>query len=141
MNLLDLNKHTRRASLGNEYKFLKQIYPKWSYDLHASGNTLENEKLEIIGINGLVLWYFEKYCPIPVTYNFNNLKTFIDNTKTITYYDFINILKLLEYLNITIDEIKQFDFSYKTKDLFLSIYYKKTRHPPHKYYIIPFGYF
>ena len=138
MDLLDLNEHMRQASLGNEYYYLKSIYHNWSYDLHAHGNTLENYKLEKIGIYGLVLWYFENKCPIPVTYNFNYLETFIDNTESISYYDFINILKLLDYLNIKIDEIKTFDFNHKTKYQFLM---KNKKQTYHEFFINKFGYF
>lgn len=138
MDLLDLDEHTRCASLGNEYYYLKSIYYNWSDDLHAYGNTLDNHKLEMIGINGLVLWYFENKCPIPVTYNFNYLETFVNNTEAMTYYDFINILKLLNYLNIKIDEIKTFNFNYKTKYRFLMMN-KKQKY--HEFFINKFGYF
>ncbi len=141
MELLKLCEHNRKASLGYEYFYLKSIYPNWADDLHTFGNILENDKLETIGINGLVFWYIKNTCPIPVKYNFNNLEFFINNTKIITYYDFINILKLLKYLHIEIDEIKKYNFKFETKCRFLNIIYKHKKRNISKYYVNPFGYF
>ena len=143
MELLSLNDEMRRASLGYEYKLLRSIYNNWSYDLHAHGNTIENKKLETIGIYGLVLWYFENKCPLPVDYNFNNLEKFIDNIESITYYDFINILQIIRFLNIDINEIELLNFNNKCKYKynFLISYEKKTKKNMKKYYLKPFGYF
>lgn len=119
MELLTLTEYNRKASLGNDYTFLKSIYPTWSKDLHAEGNTMDNDKLETIGINGIVMWYFQNACPLPITYSFKNINKFIENPYKITWYDFKNIYVLVNYINCNIQKLEKTDFSDKYKHEFL----------------------
>jgi hypothetical protein len=38
MNLLLLDEHNQKASLGRDYPKLNNIYTKWVRDLHSQGN-------------------------------------------------------------------------------------------------------
>ena len=77
MNLLHLDEYYRKASLGRDYPELNQVYPKWSYDLHAEGNFINNKNLATISKNGLIRWYFKNLSHFNIDYNFKNIEEFI----------------------------------------------------------------
>jgi len=146
MELVELTDFFRRASLGNEYHLLREEYPNWSNDLHAKGNYIDNSVLEIISVNGLIRWYFEKISPFDIDYNFNHLIQYIDKPRIITFYDFKIIQALGNFLNIKDNDINQIDIKdYKDKYNFLNKKYKYTRHVKcklfEKYCLLPFGHY
>ena len=99
--MLKLNNYTRSASLGYDYVELYNDYPMWSYDLHECGNTLSNDKLEQIALQGIIKWYIENNCQFTIDYNYyEKLLLFNDSIYCITYYDTIQLNKLLTHLKM-----------------------------------------
>lgn len=145
MDLLHLNDYYRKASLGYDYHYLRTIYPKWSCELHKDGNTMDNDKLQTIGIQGIMLWYCENICHLPVTYNFTNIEKFISSPEKITYYDFKNIYVLIKYLNLNVKQLERFDFKQEYKYSFLLDNYVHNNYKINKnimtYFIKPFGFY
>lgn len=126
MNLLPLDDYNRKASLGLDYPVLKRIYPKWSRDLHVEGNFINNDKLKIISINGLIQWYFNKLSHFNIDYNYISIKEFIETPRDISFYEIKAIIKLGEYFNIKNDYISKLElekYEYKHKYLFLNYKY------------------
>ena len=121
MELLQLNDYYRKASLGYEYPELTIEYNDWSRDLHLKGNYIDNEKLKIMSINGLIRWYFKKLSFFTIDYNYKKMGIFIDNLEDIQYYDITCINKIAKFLGINNDFISQLDlenYNYKYNFLF-----------------------
>jgi hypothetical protein len=114
MELLQLDAYNRTASLGNEYHYLKKIYPNWSRDLHGKGNIIEN--LLTIGMEGIVRWYFENKIKFSIDYNFSRINEFEYNIYSMTFYDYYHIMTLALYLDI---KVKDFDPKITSKSTFL----------------------
>ena len=110
MELLQLNDHNRKASLGRNYPELNIVYPHWSRDLHAEGNFINNKKLATISINGLIRWYFKELSHFNIDYNFKNIETFIDSPEYITFYDIKVINNLGKYFSINNEYLSNIDF-------------------------------
>lgn len=101
MELRTLDKYNRQASMGTEYYRLNNQYCGWDIELHAEGNTMDKDKLNIIAINGIISWYVENSIDIDIYYNYNErLLYFINNPYDICYNDWLKINKLAKYINI-----------------------------------------
>jgi hypothetical protein len=100
MELISLDKYNRQASFGLEYNKLNNEYPRWSIDLHSYGYIMDKDEIEYIAIYGLINWYIEQNIKIDIHYNYNEqLLYFINNPNKITFYDWIKINKLADYIN------------------------------------------
>jgi hypothetical protein len=143
MEVLGLNLYNRIASLGDEYYYLKKIFPEWSFLLHNYGNELDNNIIEMIGINGIVEWYMRKNIEIDLNYDYKKIGYLKQDINSITYYDFYNILKLCKHLKIDVKEFNDFDFNieYKYK-YFMSIFKNmnfRYENEKEKYFVYPFS--
>ena len=121
MELLPLSDYYRKASLGYEYPELNIKYNNWPHDLHLKGNYIDNEKLKIISINGLIRWYFKKLAFFTIDYNYQRINIFIDNPKNIEFYDIKCIDKLAKHFGINnkfISNLNLENYDYKYKFFF-----------------------
>lgn len=85
-------------------------------DLHDKGNIIENGNLLIIGMEGIIRWYFENKIKFSIDYNFSRINEFEYNIYSMTFYDYYNIMKLALYLDI---KVKDFDPNITNKHRFL----------------------
>ncbi len=132
-----LDNYTRMASLGDDYKLLKSYNPDWGRQLHSSGNTLDNEILELIAKEGIIRWYCNYIVgnldlDYPAIIKMDTLK---NNIKDITYYDWVNIVKLCKYFKIDNPFFTEFNFSKGWKFNFIQDRFPKKL----EYYQIPMG--
>jgi hypothetical protein len=142
MELLKLSIYDRMASLGKDYNLLNNIYPSWSFELHEYGDIMEDDKLELIAIYGIIHWYHSAYLKFDICYNYyDKLLDFINNPKNISYNDYINLNNLAKFakidllLNIQNDTKYNELSSYYNKELF----YKYATLPWSTYLIDKFG--
>ena len=133
-----LDEYTRRASLGDDYNLLKSYNPDWGRQLHSSGNTLDNEVLELIAKEGIIRWYCKysigNYLDLdyPAVIKIDILK---NNIKDVTYYDWVNIVKLCKYFEIDNPFFTEFNFCKGWKFNFIQDRFPKKL----EYYQIPMG--
>lgn len=132
-----LDNYTRMASLGDDYKLLKSYNPDWGRQLHSSGNTLDNEILELIAKEGIIRWYC-KYIVANLDLDYPaiiKMDTLKNNIKDITYYDWVNIVKLCKYFNIDNPFFPEFNFCKGWKFNFIQDRFPKKL----EYYQMPMG--
>ena len=99
-----LDDYTRNASLGGDYELLKAYNPDWGKQLHNSGNIMDNELLELIAKEGLIRWYCKYIVGLNLDIDYTAITRidYIKNNPTdVTFYDWINIVKLCNHFNIT----------------------------------------
>lgn len=138
--VLSLNDDNRHASGGHNYYILKSIMPEWSHKLHTYGNTLPNEELETIAVEGLIRWYFNNI-KINIDYNPHILLKFLDNPEQITFYDIKKIIEFGNFFGIENDYLNNLNLNdYETKYIFITR--SKMDTECKQFYILkPFGYY
>ena len=112
-NRYKLDDITRYASLGSEYKLLSSYNPDWGHQLHSKGNTLDNDFLAFIAKEGLIRWYcnYIFYNKLDIDYNALQRITYLkSNIDDMSYYDWINIIKLCKYLKIENNIFSDYNF-------------------------------
>jgi hypothetical protein len=130
---MKLTKQLRIASFGREYYYLKNIYPNWSKELHQFGDTMEDNKLEIISKYGIIYWYFQHFCPYDIDYDYRYIYNYIDNPQLITYNEYKYILLLNEVNDILpVKNLPKFKYEYYQKNNVDKSYYMK----PFGYYLV-----
>ncbi len=105
LKLLTLDKYNRNASFGADYYKLNnynlQRGYNWATELHANGHIMDKDKLEEIAVYGIISWYIETNIHFDVYYNYNErLQYIINNPTEIYFYDWLQINKLAETINI-----------------------------------------
>lgn len=127
MELIPLTDYYRKASLGYDYPELNTEYNHWSHDLHSKGNYIDNEKLKIMSVNGLIRWYFKKLSFFTIDYNYRNIERFIENPKCIQYYDIKCIKRISKFFGIHNDFLSNLNLeNYNYKYNFLFSKYKTS---------------
>ncbi len=142
MELLKLSIYDRMASLGKDYNLLNNMYPSWSFELHEYGDIMEDDKLELIAIYGLIHWYHSVYVKFDICYNYHDkLLDFINNPKNISYNDHINLNNLAKFANI--DVLLNINYDTKYNELLgyynKELFYKYATLPWSTYLIDKFG--
>ena len=125
MELLQLSEYTRQASLGGDYTELKIIYPEWSSDLHKYGHYLDNDKLEIIALEGIIRWYLKEYTPFDIDYNYFDILYFVENPEQISYSDLYYIQQMGKLNNVKCfmaNLIEKCKYNFITKNKIDNIY-------------------
>ena len=120
MELRILYPYIRRADMGHDYTYLTLTYPTWGRELHKSGNTLDNSKLETIAVEGIIRWYMKETSPYDIDYPYlKKIDSFLQNLKMINYYDFIKLSDILKDVKMEVTFTIKKKFS--EKDITLPI--------------------